>query len=91
MQKPKKLIIEGFPHMRDYARGYIRTSGGPGWVTVGGLDSGETYEFEISQYCSDHCPLRPGPKINSKLFDSSIFSQISKVLTHQNLMIRLLT
>ena len=53
--------------MRDYAKGYIKFTSGPGWVTVGGLNSGESYEFEISQYCADHCPLRPGPNINSKV------------------------
>ena len=66
-EKPKKLTIAGFAAERGYAKGYIRFKSGPGWVTVGGLDSGKTYEFEISQYCADHCPLRPGLNINSSL------------------------
>ena len=65
--------------MRDYAKGYIRTQSGPGWVTVSGLDSGETYEFEISQYCGDHCPFRPGPHIYSKVLDCLIFITFGKI------------
>ena len=56
----KKFDMSGFEHARYYARGYIRTSAGAAYVKVSKLQPKTFYEFGISQYCGDHCPLTHG-------------------------------
>lgn len=47
------VILTGWTHTRDYAKGYIRNKEGDGYATVRNLTPGQNYRYRIYQYASN--------------------------------------